>query len=233
MCRAVDPLCNGHDEATGACTGCYQSFVLQNGQCIEDKDGELTDSNCASWMEGVCIRCATRTFMNDFGLCQNVNTNCNTYNPVNGRCSSCYPGFEVSNGDCVKSLSPSSCNEFNADGTCAKCGQGSYLSQGTCIAIDPQCAKFNEQTETCLACYDGYSLLNGACQVSDVEEEFEVENCYAYDASNFCIKCFDRYYLEGNSCKQVSFFCKTYDEYNGVCLTCYTNFSLINGECIK
>ena len=120
-------------------------------------------------MEGVCLRCATRTFMNNFGLCQNVNPRCNTYNPVNGRCNSCYPGFVPKDGDCVVSESPSSCSDFNTDGTCAKCGKGSYLSQGTCINIDPQCASFNVTSKSCEACYPGYSLLSGACQISEVD----------------------------------------------------------------
>ena len=34
LCAAVDPLCNGYDEATGACTGCYSSYILKGGLCI-------------------------------------------------------------------------------------------------------------------------------------------------------------------------------------------------------
>ena len=69
----------------------------------------------------------------------------------------------------MQAVSPSSCSETNPDGSCAKCGQGSYLKGGVCIAIDPQCASFNENTETCQACYPGYSLLNGACEISKVD----------------------------------------------------------------
>lgn len=65
VCTAVDPLCNGYDENTGACTGCYESFVLIGPACVEDKNFQLTDPNCASWLEGICVRCATRTVMDN------------------------------------------------------------------------------------------------------------------------------------------------------------------------
>ena len=146
--------------------------MLIGPACVEDKNFELSDPNCAEWFEGLCVRCATRTWRDSSNKCQTVNIKCNTYNPHNGLCTSCYPGFEPQQGDCVEAVSPSSCNEFNPDGTCKKCGQGSYLSQGKCITIDPQCAYFNTTTVSCTACYPGYSLLNGACEISKVEAEF-------------------------------------------------------------
>ena len=117
-CTAVDPLCNGYNPDTGACTGCYASFVLRGPHCIEDKNNELTDPNCAEFFEGICIRCATRTFINNEGKCQDVDPSCNTYNPLNGLCNSCYPGFELQTGKCVEAVSISSCNKFYPDGTC-------------------------------------------------------------------------------------------------------------------
>lgn len=171
--------------------------------------------------------------MNGLGLCENIDINCNTYNSANGKCTSCYPGFELKSGSCVKAISPSSCNKFKPDGSCEICGKGSYLSQGSCILIDPQCANFDAKSQTCLGCYPGFSLLNGACQVSKVDSKYEVQNCYAYDSTNQCIKCYDRFYLSNNECKAVSVFCKTYDDNDGGCLSCYTTFTLSSGTCVK
>jgi hypothetical protein len=141
LCTAVNPLCNGYNPLNGACTGCFESFVLNGRDCIEDTAFKLSDPNCASWLQGVCVRCATRTFMNNSGLCQDVSKDCNTYNPLNGYCTSCYPGFDLGfGGVCQQAVSPSSCSKFNPDGSCAECATGSYLSQGKCIAIDTQCA---------------------------------------------------------------------------------------------
>jgi hypothetical protein len=231
-CQAVDPLCNGYNAQTGACTGCFESYVLSSGRCVEDKNYGLSDPNCASWLQGVCVRCATRTFMASTGKCQQVSIDCSTYNPLNGQCSSCYPGFQLAfGGYCTQATSPASCKRLNADGSCAECAAGSYLSLGACLTIDPQCANFDQSALKCVACYPGYSILNGACQVSKVDSKFQVENCYAYDQQSSCISCFDRFYLESNSCKAVNVFCKTYDPYANVCLSCYNTFTLANGQC--
>jgi hypothetical protein len=58
-----------------------------------------------------------------------------------------------------------------------------------------------------------------------------VENCYAYDSFSQCIKCYDRFYLNGNSCAAVNVFCKTFDDHTGNCLSCYSTFTLANGRC--
>lgn len=233
LCTAVDPLCNGFNPLTGACLGCYESFVLSGSRCIEDKNHTLTDPNCASWLQGVCIKCATRTFMNSQGLCQAISIDCSTYSPDNGHCTSCYPGFTVKNGECLKDISPSSCNKFNPDGSCAICGKGSYLSQGSCILTDPQCANFDSSAFRCLGCYPGYSLLSGVCQLSVVDSKYEVKNCYAYDSNNQCIKCYDRFFLSSNQCQPVNVFCKTYDDLDGSCLSCYSSFTLQQGKCLQ
>jgi hypothetical protein len=178
------------------------------------------------------MSCAFRTFMNRSGLCQVVSINCNTYNTMDGSCTSCFAGFELTGGKCQPSLSASSCSQFNKDGSCAKCGAGSYLSAGQCIAIDPQCADFDTNTQSCQGCYAGYSILNGACQISKVDSQYEVENCYAYDRRNACIKCYERYFLSGNRCRSVNVFCKTYDGNTGNCLSCYSTFTLRNGACV-
>ena len=144
---------------------------------------------------------------------------------------SCFPGFSLNKGSCQLSLSPSSCSQFNKDGSCSRCGQGSYLSAGQCISIDPQCANFDKAALLCVSCYSGYSTLNGVCQISKVDSRYQIENCYAYDQRNVCIKCYERYYFDGNGCQAVNLFCKTYDDNTGDCLTCYSTFALKNGAC--
>lgn len=168
-CVAVNPLCQTFDPSNGNCLSCYQSYVLSSGSCVPDVNGTNSDPNCASWLSGICASCATRTFMNSMGLCENVNINCNTYNIDNGQCTSCYAGFGLSNGTCSPSTSPNSCSQFDSNGRCVKCGAGSYLSQGQCLTIDAQCANFDQSAQVCTACYPGYSILNGVCQISKVD----------------------------------------------------------------
>ena len=54
----------------------------------------ILNRGCKSFdPNGNCISCSTRFYRDEEGICQPVNTNCNTYNSVNGACTSCYPGF--------------------------------------------------------------------------------------------------------------------------------------------
>jgi hypothetical protein len=168
-CLAVSPLCQTFDPATGSCLTCYPSFIVVGGACVEDKNHTQGDPNCASWLSGVCTACATRTFMDGNGLCQSVSIDCSTYSANNGACTSCYPGFALNQGKCALSTSPSSCSRFNARGDCVECGKGSYLNAGQCVAIDPQCASFDISAQSCVDCYPGYAILNGACQIGKVE----------------------------------------------------------------
>jgi len=69
VCQSVSPLCKTYDTIFGYCLTCYQSFILKNGACIEDKNNTQGDSNCASWLSGICIACSSRTFKNFNGLC--------------------------------------------------------------------------------------------------------------------------------------------------------------------
>ena len=231
LCLAVDPLCNGYNPVNGACTGCYQSFALQNGACVPNANNSLTDPNCASFLGTVCVACGVRTFMNNSGLCQPISVNCNTYNNLNGQCTSCYPGFNLQTGVCSASTSPSSCSKFNNDGTCAQCGGGSYLNNGACVPVDLNCAYFDLASKTCFTCYSGYSVLGGVCQISSVSSTYQVNNCYAYDQFNKCINCFTGFYLTANTCQAVSVFCKSYDGNTGLCTSCYSSFKLNNGVC--
>jgi len=143
LCILANPLCQTFDPTNGKCLTCFQSYVLNKGECIIDANNTATDPNCASWLDGICVLCAPRTFINSKGLCENVNINCGTYKITDGSCTSCYPGFDLANGVCSVSNSPSSCSKFDSKGACLNCSQGSYLNSGRCIQIDPQCAFFD------------------------------------------------------------------------------------------
>lgn len=172
--------------------------------------------------------------MNLDGKCQAVNVNCNTYSDFDGSCLTCFQGFSLNKlGQCVQSSVSNGCSTFDSAGKCTKCGSGYYLQSGNCIQIDPQCANFDNNTLQCTGCYSGYTLLNGICQISKVDTQYEVKNCFAYNLNNLCVSCYDRYYLSNNSCNSVNVFCKSYDSSNGDCLSCYTSFTLKNGKCTQ
>jgi hypothetical protein len=54
---------------------------------------------------------------------------------------------------------------------------------------------------------------------------------YAPDGKN-CLKCSDRFYSDSTGvCQPVSSTCKTYDDTNGACLTCYDGYFLAEIIC--
>ena len=69
---------------------------------------------------GNCLSCSTRYYKDEEGICQPVNPNCNTYDPVNGACLSCYSGHIIIEDTCLpealfpnlKTPTDPFCNQF-------------------------------------------------------------------------------------------------------------------------
>ncbi len=56
--------------------------------------------------------------------------------------------------------------------------------------------------------------------------------CAAYNNS-ICVKCSRNYYFNSKAiCTMVDSNCKTFDDKNGNCLTCYDGRSIFNGSCV-
>ena len=89
------------------------------------------------------------------------------------------------------------CAEIAEDGTCISCSKGYFFSRsGECEQIDPQCAEFDENILECTDCYSGFTLISGVCELNEVEEGEQIENCAKYDEEGKCVECFDRFFLE-------------------------------------
>lgn len=87
---------------------------------------------------------------------------------------------------------------------------------GRCESVHDLCAEFDYDNKQCIGCYSGYSLLEGQCEITEVKEGMEIENCFAYTAEGQCLECFERYWLsEEGSCEEVDVFCRDYDKSNG------------------
>ena len=116
----VDPSCFTYDSSSGACTGCYPGFALSGPKCMLAATTTAIDTNCLNYTGGRCVQCSLRYIVGANGICQNVNPLCNTYNPA-GACLSCYPGYGVSNGNCVTSAAAAIdqyCNTLSPTALC-------------------------------------------------------------------------------------------------------------------
>jgi len=90
--------------------------------------------------------------------------------------------------------------------------------------------------KVCQQCVDGYVLgPDGKCTGYDPFANFD-PNCRLYDNSVFtkCLTCSGGFFINSNGkCEQVDPLCKTYNQSNGLCLSCYDGFTLdtVNGKC--
>jgi len=123
LCGVVSSDCKTHDIATGGCLSCYLGFSLINGECIKGNDTSVIDPNCASFVSGACVKCSKNFFFDSLGVCEAVSPLCQTYDPLNGNCLTCYQSFILNNGACIEDK-----NNTQGDSNCA-----SWLS-GICTA---------------------------------------------------------------------------------------------------
>ena len=119
-----------------------------------------------------------------------------------------------------------------SNGVCEECYKGFYLNsyEKICKRINPLCKTSNLANGACTSCYAGYSLnpSNGACEIF-----FKDPNCKVFKADNLCEKCSSRYYVnDANKCSPVSPLCKTYDDLNGHCTSCYPGYVADDGKCV-
>jgi hypothetical protein len=124
---------------------------LTNGECLYSiHNNDLPkDGGCKKWdfINAKCVECSLYWVFNTDGLCVPVNDQCRTYDDK-GACTNCYKGYEINNGSCIKSTSPSidlGCKIIDwATLKCTKCSNRFFLSSsGVCSPIDTQCRAYN------------------------------------------------------------------------------------------
>lgn len=144
------------------------------------------DPNCNTFNGSICTLCSKNFYLSSEGKCKAVNPSCNTYDPSNGNCTSCFAGYEVQNGNCVLSQNQpaiANCNLIDSNtGKCTKCSFGFFFdSNGICAQQNPNCKTFNDATSLCIECYSGYDLLNNDC-VKSVTKDID-PNCKTFNGT--------------------------------------------------
>jgi hypothetical protein len=131
----------------------------------------------------------------------------------NSLCSKCVNGYLLdSNSICNvgKCSQVSSANQSQ----CLKCLLGYSLQGAICYANN--CKNYDWSTLTCLACQQGYDVVNGIgiCKAS---------NCNSYDSNLVCTSCINTtnsvYALRSGICVSVDANCISFDA-SGNCLAC-------------
>ena len=148
-----------------ACLSCPNGYALANFACT-------VIPNCSQSNGTVCTACAAGYYLNSTGVClQLVNgttiANCAAY-LSNGSCARCAAGFV-------------------ADASGLSCLSGALVDN----QLDPLCIDQRVQNGNfCSVCRQGYSLVNGQCQLIQ-----NSETCLIYDPSSAsnCLVCMSGY----------------------------------------
>lgn len=119
-----------------------------------------TNNNCVKYdSKGKCIECADRYWLDSSTCtCVKVNDYCLTWNPDNGLCLTCFPGYgSPRNGVC---LAIPSCEQS--------------------LLYDLNCQCYSDD-RVCIGCYSGYKLNeNRFCIPSTGTNQTESDNCIKY-----------------------------------------------------
>ena len=224
ICQPVSDACNGYNKVTGACTSCYDGFMLLEVICIPDS--RPRDANCAKVTNGVCDRCSKGFYLLK-GICEMIDPLCKTWDSIMLECKECYSGYSLVKKACVVSdvATMVGCSEFNGS-VCVKCAPDYYMNMDVCIWTDPSCKTFNRTNGKCLTCFPGYAVTDGTCLVSSVDA-----NCKTFKDGK-CTECSKNFYFSpDNRCIQIDPFCKNFDIPTKTCTSCYSGFTLVSGVC--
>jgi hypothetical protein len=241
VCTPVSDQCSTWNDQ-GHCLTCYNGYVLANGACninTSPLDGS-SNALCGLWNGSICTKCAPRSYFNPFRICTPVADQCETWDPTDGACLSCYGGYTLAKGVCSASAiaqpSDLGCGTWNAKGDiCLQCSHRFYFNLvKKCVPVSDQC-KVWTAAGLCTSCYDGYDLTNGQCSQSASNTAAPSDlGCGTWDWKNQkCLKCSNNWVFNNlGACVPVSDQCQTYD-LSGVCLSCYKGFNLANGKCVE
>lgn len=141
-CQLIPVTCQNFDIPSRACKGCYPGYSLNvQKQCVE-ADSEAIDPFCKSFKDGNCIECAKGTFFNAQKKCQVLDPLCRTFNPADGACTACYPGYEIKGKTCAvstKTVGDVNCKTF-VNEVCVECSFRHYKNgEGKCVEVNPDC----------------------------------------------------------------------------------------------
>lgn len=202
-CQQISPLCRSSDRNTGACLSCYNGYDLSNGLCVLGRDTIYTDSLCRAWSNGQCRECSTRAYSIN-GVCTQVDPLCQTFNPTNGFCLSCFRGYNLVDNKCVLNLNnviPAGdlCRRWN-ETVCVECAVRSVNISGVCTAVNPLC-KTHDERGNCLTCFNGYLVENNGCTLAPqiVNNNNNLNLCLRAE-NGVCVECATRAYLRDGIC---------------------------------
>lgn len=226
QCYPISSLCATSSKLTGDCITCYQGYQLANGSCIIRQQSP----NCSRYDNNVCVECSQSYYRTPQGLCLPRNPQCKTVDAQDGSiCTSCYPGYELQNSNCILPRNDDKHCDLRAGLLCLHCRNGYWLNNGICTQVRSNCRTYEQATGACLSCNSDQLFLKGECLSFPNPND---RNCIQVDSQNNCIACVDGYYVKDGQCRAVSILCLQFDNTIGSCTQCRPGYFLQEGDCI-
>lgn len=151
ICQPVSSSCKTYNTDTGACTSCYDGFLLLEVVCIPDPRPQ-DHSNCNNFTDGICHKCSRGFYLLN-NTCEIVSPLCKTFNYETLLCSECYGGYRLANSKCE--IAPpegtmAGCSKYNGS-ACILCARDYFMnSKGVCVQVDSNCKSFDKTNGVCL-----------------------------------------------------------------------------------
>lgn len=220
-CEQRDDLCANFSQIQNKCLSCYAGYNLNSeSKCVVTPIGTtgIEDINCIKIQGKECIKCADGYYLNPQKKCQQANPQCRSIS-VDGKCTSCYQGFDLKAGDCIIpsiQLVLPFCETYASNGECSKCLDRYYLQNGSCKDVSILCGNYDMGTGDCLSCTSPFfNLQKGKCiQLNSI-----IEGCTRYEGP-FCVECTKEYYAYAYTCMRIDPFCVKFDEARRECQQC-------------
>ncbi|ELP88681.1 hypothetical protein EIN_193200 [Entamoeba invadens IP1] len=216
-------------DSNDVCIRCTQNYVLIKGECTNSQSAHcaLIDD------QSRCLECFPgHKFDFTTNKCVSGEDNCSEYY-FNDQdvltCKSC-----VSNFTLFDSKTCGNCSGLN-DGclkgttdckTCTECADNYKLVNNKCELYQPNCQKYDVNTQQCVKCIDGYFLYERIWKCI----RGEINNCLVYKTETECSVCETSYFVINNKCVKKA---GCTEVTNTQCSKCAFGYSLINSECHK
>lgn len=248
MCYNIDPYCYTCMSTMPVCTSCVDGFLLFNNKCIQYTTF-CTIPHCAlcDFYSTVCLQCSPGYLP---GLSNSSCTSVACIVPQFLIGSACSCGFSAYlwNGNCLPC--PQNCLSCTGQ-TCTLCTIGFFAYGNRCIPC-PQNCKLCLSPTTCISCEGNFMLLNSSCTLQLGGSSTTISQtslgsfiicpagCSSCDISTLgakvCLAASSGYALVNQMIVKCASECLTCtgatgNSSNANCLSCYSGFNLMGGNC--
>jgi hypothetical protein len=102
FCMQQNPNCKLFNPLLSLCLDCYPGYELKNNDCHQSA-AKVVDPHCKTFNGNICTECSKGAIFNANRICIVVDPSCLSFDQNDGSCTSCYPGYALSNKLCVLS----------------------------------------------------------------------------------------------------------------------------------